>query len=179
MRYASIDNYDIANGQMNGVSIYVQGCHFRCPNCFNPETHDFNGGKEWNKEAQEDFLKLAARPYIKRISILGGEPLTSENVDDVLKLVNEIRLLFPEKKIWLFTGYTWDEITMAPGEMLDSHNGKRFKRHLIIEQCDVIVDGRYVDELRDLTLMFRGSSNQRVIDVKKSIEKGEVVLWLD
>lgn len=177
---------DISNGEGIGVALFVQGCHFHCYNCFNPETWDFNGGKEWTQEVEDKFIELASRPYIQRISILGGEPLADENLDSVLNLVNKFRLSCPEKIIWLYTGYTWDEIygyvtpldsvMTAPNcdILYDYH---MFQRKEIIKQCDVLVDGRYIDSKRDITLKWCGSTNQRVIDTKRSLQKGEIALW--
>lgn len=183
---------DISNGEGVGIALFVQGCRLHCHNCFNPETWDFNGGKEWTEEVKNKFLELANRPYIKRISILGGEPLAKENLDDVLDLVHEIRLLYPQKSIWLYTGYQLKEVYMnhfilspSAAEMVYTHidykvveeSRKDGKRSDIIKQCDVIVDGRYIDSKRDISLPYRGSSNQRLIDVKQSLQKGEIVLW--
>lgn len=172
MRYASMRNLDISNGENIGVSLFVQGCHFHCDNCFNSETWDFEGGYSWTEKATKDFLNLINRSYIKRVSILGGEPLTSRNVEEIFHLISTIRNLFPTKTIWLYTGFTWEQI-------MNPTNSDDILRKEIVSQCDVVVDGEYIDELRDITLKWRGSSNQRVIDVKKSIEKGEVVLWSD
>lgn len=166
MRYASIRSLDISNGEGVGISLFVQGCPFRCHNCFNPETWDFNGGEEWTEDIENEFIELAKRPYIKRISILGGEPLANENINDVLNLVNKIRLLLPEKTIWLYTGYEWHQCLKHP------------MRKEIVSKCDVLVDGRYIDSQRDITLRWRGSSNQRVIDVKKSLVQNKIVLML-
>lgn len=172
MRYASMRNLDISNGENIGVSLFVQGCHFHCNNCFNSETWDFEGGYSWTEKATKDFLNLINRSYIKRVSILGGEPLTSRNVEEIFHLISTIRNLFPTKTIWLYTGFTWEQI-------MNPTNSDDILRKEIVSQCDVVVDGEYIDELRDITLKWRGSSNQRVIDVKKSIEKGDVVLWSD
>ena len=172
MRYASMRNLDISNGENIGVSLFVQGCHFHCNNCFNSETWDFEGGYSWTEKSIKDFLNLVNRSYIKRVSILGGEPLTSRNVEEIFHLISTIRKLFPTKTIWLYTGFTWEQI-------MNPTNSDDILRKEIVSQCDVVVDGEYIDELRDITLKWRGSSNQRVIDVKKSIEKGEVVLWPD
>ena len=172
MRYASMRNLDISNGENIGVSLFVQGCHFHCNNCFNSETWDFEGGYSWTEKSIKDFLNLVNRSYIKRVSILGGEPLTSRNVEEIFRLISTIRKLFPTKTIWLYTGFTWEQI-------MNPTNSDDILRKEIVSQCDVVVDGEYIDELRDITLKWRGSSNQRVIDVKKSIEKGEVVLWSD
>ncbi len=172
MRYASMRNLDISNGENIGVSLFVQGCHFHCNNCFNSETWDFEGGYSWTEKSIKDFLNLINRSYIKRVSILGGEPLTSRNIEEIFQLISTIRNLFPTKTIWLYTGFTWEQI-------MNPTNSDDILRKEIVSQCDVVVDGEYIDELRDITLKWRGSSNQRVIDVKKSIEKGEVVLWSD
>lgn len=181
MRYAKIEEYEVSNGHLGGQSLYVQGCRFRCPNCFNPETWDFNGGKEWTPEVEDKFIELASRPYIKRISLLGGECLADENLDGVLNLVDRIRLSFPEKTIWIYSGYTWEQI-MYP-VITDDLNPKRDeiiqKRKEIVSQCDILVDGRFVNELKDISLKWRGSSNQRVIDIQKSLQQNKLILYCD
>lgn len=186
MRYASIRNLDISNGEGVGVSFFVQGCPFHCKNCFNSETWDFNGGKEWTEETKNKFMELINRPYIKRVSFLGGECLADQNLDEILKLVQEIRISFPEKTIWLYTGFEWNQImnikVMQPifsCEDLENKIQNVLKRQEIIKQCDVLVDGEYIDEQKDLSLKFRGSSNQRVIDVKQSLTQNKVVLYCD
>ena len=210
IHYASIRNLDISNGEGIGVDLFVQGCHFHCYNCFNTETWDFNGGKEWTTEVKEKFLELIDRPYIKRVSILGGEPLADENLDDVLDLVteinkrynfqkvdsanpckmgvsedkntDEIRLSFPNKSIWLYSGYTFDYIMEGIGY---DENGAFFfldndkKRYEIISKCDVLVDGRYIDSQRNPSKKWAGSDNQRVIDTRKSLEQNKIVLHCD
>lgn len=199
IRYAQIRSLDLSNGEGVGVALFVQGCHFHCSNCFNPETWDFNSGKEWTEEVKNKFLKLANRPYIKRISILGGEPLAEENLDGVLDLVNEFRLSCPQKSIWLYTGYTistckyFDDIifTFHPSYYhFNPLNGKPIKvddkayfikqdrkRIEIINNIDVLIDGKYVESQRDITIPWAGSSNQRVIRIQESLQKGKVVLW--
>ena len=182
MRYAKIDSFEVVNGINNGVSLFVQGCHFRCPNCFNSEAWDFNSGVKWTPDVKQKLIELAKRPYIKRISILGGEPLADENLKDVYNLVDEIRLSLPEKTIWLYSGYTWDEchcLLRGIDEYCTNFNNNNRLRMKIIEKCDVMVDGRYVDSLRDLTLKFRGSKNQRVINIKESLKHNKVILWCD
>lgn len=180
IRYASIRDFDISNGEGIGISLFVQGCHFNCPGCFNPETHDFNGGKAWTDSVLNRFLRLIERPYIKRVTILGGEALADENVSVVLRLVKQIRLLFGNKKnIWIYTGYTWGQI-MAP-VITGDFNPNRDKiirdRAEIVKMADVLVDGRFEKDKADLTYPYAGSTNQRVIDVQKSLEEGEIVLW--
>ena len=185
IRYAQIRSLDLSNGEGIGVALFVQGCQFRCPNCFNPETWDFCGGKEWTPETKNKFIELASRTYIKRISILGGEPLTEENLDDVLDLVNEFRLSLPQKTIWLYSGFTWESIMNYESTESDDFDyieesyidGLYEERKLIISQCDVLVDGKYIDSQRDITLPYRGSKNQRLIDIQKSLQKGEIILW--
>lgn len=186
MRFASMRNLDISNGEGVGVSLFVQGCDRHCFNCFNPDTWDFNGGKEWTEKTKNKFLELINRPYIKRVSFLGGECLAEQNLDGVLNLIKEIRISFPEKTIWLYTGFEWNQImnmqVMQPifsCKDLESKIQNILKRQEIIKMCDVLVDGEYIDEQKDLTLKFRGSKNQRVIDVKKSLAQNKVVLYCD
>ena len=175
MRYAQIRELDISNGEGVGVALFVQGCRFACKNCFNPDTWDFNGGKEWTQETEDKFIELANRPYIKRLSILGGEPLADENLDGVLHLVDRFRLLFPNKTIWIYSGYSFEDCLIKP--KICEENIFRALRYEMISKCDVMVDGRYIDSQRNVTLKWKGSSNQRVIDIEQSLKKGEIVLW--
>lgn len=204
---------DISNGEGIGVALFVQGCHFKCKGCFNPETWDFSGGKEWTEEIKEKFLELVDRPYIKRVSLLGGECLAEENLDNVLDLVteinkrynttqdrvyatdknnniltgfpHEIRLSSPQKSIWLYTGYTIYFADDCNKKVLSAKTDNyqlyavipTVFREKILEQCDIVIDGRYVENQRDITLPYRGSKNQHIIDVKQSLQKGEMVLW--
>ena len=200
MRYASIRELDISNGEGVGVALFVQGCHFHCYNCFNTETWDFNGGKEWTEETKNKFIKLIDRPYINRISILGGEPLAERNIDEVLSLIKEIRISYPKKSIWLYTGYhvfiNYPEshrqhkviLSTRPNastniiyddELFFKKKEEDRKRSDIISLCNVLVDGRYIDEQRDLTLAYRGSKNQRVIDVQKTLAQNKIILYCD
>ena len=157
MRYASIRDMDISNGNGIGVALFTQGCHFHCKNCFNQDTWSFDGGKEFTEEVMDKFLKLVNRDFIKRVSILGGEPLAKENVDGVCDILKNIH----NKTIWVYTGYTFEAV----------------KNYDIMKYIDYLVDGQYVDELRDLKLKFKGSSNQRIIDVQKSLKESKVVLY--
>lgn len=163
MRYASIRDIDISNGEGVGVALFVQGCNFRCYNCFNSDTWDFGGGKEWNNDIESRFLSLVSRPHIKRVSILGGEPLADENLQCVYDLITKIRLSFSSKSIWLYTGYTLEQCQ------------KDEIRYATISQCDIVVDGKYIDSQKDFRLRWKGSANQRVIDIQKTIQKGVVV----
>lgn len=180
MRYASIRNLDISNGEGVGVSLFVQGCDRHCFNCFNSETWNFNGGKEWTEEVKNKFMELIDRPYIRRISILGGEPLAEQNLDDVLSLVQQIRISFPEKTIWLYTGYELSEIIKQEQyEKVSGIPDVWSKRWEIIKLCNIVVDEEYIDEQKDLTLKWRGSKNQHVIDVKQSLAQNKMVLYCD
>lgn len=185
MRYAQIRSMDISNGEGVGVSLFVQGCPFHCKNCFNSETWDFNGGKEWTEEVKDKFMKLIDRPYIKRVSFLGGECLAEQNLDVVLDLIKEIRNSYPEKTIWLYTGFEWNSLMSKicqptfPDEKFEHDRNIHMKRQKIISNIDVLVDGEYIDEQKDLTLKWRGSKNQRVINVKQSIAQNKIVLYCD
>ena len=165
MRYAQIRSMDISNGTGIGVSLFVQGCHFHCKDCFNSETWDFSGGKPWTEDSKKIFLISVLRAYIERVSILGGEPLADENFPDVLNLVQTIHEKFPEKKIWIYTGDTWENL------LNDSQKKE------ILPYINILVDGRFETDKKDLSLKFKGSSNQRVIDVQKSLENEEVVIF--
>ena len=151
MRYAYINTCDICNGTYFGVSLFVQGCHFHCKNCFNKCTWDFNGGKEFTNDTMKDILDLLKRPYIKRFTLLGGEPLAEENIETSKEILKTIRNTYPNIKIWLYTGYEKDNI-------IDK---------CILDYVDVLVDGQYKDELRDLSLPFRGSKNQNIYYIKE------------
>ena len=181
MRYASIRELDISNGEGVGVALFVQGCRFACKNCFNPDTWDFNGGKEWTQDTADKLIELANKPYIKRLSILGGEPLADENLDGVLHLVYRFRLQFPNKSIWLYSGYTWNQV-MCP-VITDDFNPSRDeliqKRKEIVKQCNVFVDGRYIDSQRNPSKKWAGSDNQKVIDIRKSLEQNKGILYCD
>lgn len=163
MRYALIRKMDVSNGLGVGISLFVQGCRAHCNGCFNPETWNFNGGKEWNEEVKNKFFELIDKEYVARVSILGGEPLEPENIDSVYELIVEVRDRFPDKKIWLYTGREFESLT---------------KKELnVVKQCDVLVDGAFVEELKDISLAFKGSTNQQVIDVQESLKQNKIVLY--
>lgn len=161
MRYNKIRKMDISNGPGIRVSIFMQGCTFNCKNCFNKETHDFNGGEEFTDEVIEKIIKLAEPGEIKGLSILGGEPLHPKNIEGTTKLAKKFKSIYKDKTIWLWTGFLFD---------------KNLKDFEILNYIDVLVDGVYKDELHDFRLKYRGSSNQRVIDVKKSLKEDKIIL---
>lgn len=181
MNYSQIRSMDISNGEGVGIALFVQGCHFHCPSCFNQDTWDFNGGKEWTEETKKTFLKLADKPYIKRVSFLGGECLANENLEGVYDVIKDVKELFPDKKIWMYTGYTWESIfNPIVTDNLDLERDRLIElRKMIVKMTDILIDGQYIHEQRDMNLKFRGSKNQRVIDVKKSIKQGKIILYLD
>ncbi len=160
MRYNTIRQLDIANGPGCRVSLFVQGCSFNCPGCFNTIARDFEGGTEFTDQTVELLLELARSDHISGLSILGGEPLHPKNRTDVLDLVKKFKEVYPQKTVWLWTGYLWEDIV---SDLVDSG-------------LDVVVDGRFVEDLKDLRLKYCGSSNQRVIDVKASIKNNNITL---
>lgn len=160
MRYNKIRKMDISNGPGIRVSIFMQGCSFHCKDCFNSETWDFKAGKEFNDEIINKVLDLASLPHIVGLSILGGEPMHPNNREGTIKLAKAFKKRYPNKDIWVWSGYLFDELKDIEG----------------LSYIDTLVDGRFVLEQANPTLKFRGSSNQRVIDVKKSLEAGNVVL---
>lgn len=169
MRYSLIREMDISNGIGVGISLFVQGCHFHCQGCFNQETWDFDGGHEWAAEIEDKFIELARRPYIQRISFLGGEPLADENAETVFNIIKRLKQLYPSKKIWIYTGYTWESIMES--KTLNDY------RKMAVYEADVLVDGQFQFDKQDINnkqVLWAGSSNQRVIDVKKSIMADDI-----
>ena len=161
MHYNKIRKMDVSNGPGIRVSIFMQGCTFNCKNCFNPNTHDFNGGKEFNDKTIEKVLELCNQEYIQGLSILGGEPLHPKNIVGSTKLAKSFKEKYPNKTLWVWTGFNYEYL----------------QNQEIFNYIDVLVDGQYVDELHDFTLKWCGSSNQRVIDIKKTKKQGKIVIW--
>ena len=184
MNYHDIKKCDMLNGDGIRVSLWVSGCEHNCSQCQNPQTWDIGSGIPFDKEAEEELLDAINKDYISGITFTGGDPLHEDNLEDVLNLINKIRLLLPDKTIWLYSGYTWDEIwecntsgTSLNGEPWKGWTIDKCYRQDILKQCDVFVDGRYIDNLKDITLKWRGSSNQRVIDIQKSLKENKVALY--
>lgn len=167
------------NGTGLRVCLWCSGCDHHCKNCQNPITWDPNDGAKFDIKAKNEIFNELSKDYISGITLTGGDPLHQKNLESVLDLVNEIRLSYPEKTIWLYSGYTWEQI-MYP-VVTDDFNPERDKflkmRREIVKQCDVLVDGHYEEDKRDVTYHWAGSTNQRVIDVKKTLEQGSVILW--
>ena len=181
MNYIKIDTEDVCNGDGLRVVLWLSGCSHHCYNCQNPQTWDANSGIPFDESAKKELFRELDKDYISGLTLSGGDPLHEANLDGVLDLVNKIRLLFPNKSIWLYSGYTWNQV-MNP-VITDDFNPSRDelldKRKEIVKQCNILVDGKYIDSQRDITLKWRGSSNQRVIDTRKSLEQNKVVLYCD
>ena len=160
MRYNTIRQLDIANGPGCRVSIFVQGCSFNCPGCFNTVARDFEGGKEFTDQTMELILELTKPSHISGLSILGGEPLHTQNREEVLKLIRRFKEKYPDKSVWIWTGYLIEDVF----------------EDLVDSEIDVIVDGCFIEGLKDIRLKYRGSSNQRVIDLKETIRTGDLTL---
>ena len=160
MRYHKIRKMDISNGPGVRVSIFMQGCSFHCKNCFNPETHDFMGGKEFTEDTIEHVLTLCEKETIQGLSILGGEPMHPKNIEGTTKLAKAFKEKFPNKTIWTWSGFLFDQ------DLKDKE---------ILKYIDVLVDGQYIDHLRNPKLKYCGSSNQRVIDVPRSLKENKVI----
>ena len=164
MRYAKIRKMDISNGPGVRVSIFFQGCGFHCKNCFNPETWNFDGGLEFNDSVISEIIDLCRADYVTGLSILGGEPMHPNNIEGTCLLAKRFKEAYPNKTIWCWSGFLFDQ------DLKDKE---------VLNYIDVLVDGQFVDEKRNPSLKWRGSSNQRVIDVVKSIKNNKVILYCD
>lgn len=168
MNYAGLNKYDSANGPGVRVSLFVSGCNHHCKNCFNPEAWDFNYGEEFTDDTLHEIIDAMTHKWISGITFLGGEPMDPKNVVKVNQIIRRIRCSFPHKTIWLYSGYTLEELMSRYQNMfLDETIGQEvgYATGDILRNIDVLVDGEFVDDLKDLKLRFRGSSNQRIIDM--------------
>ena len=173
MNYAEIKNCDIANGPGVRVSLFVSGCSHHCKGCFNEIAWDYNYGQPFTEEVEDSILEMLKPSYIRGLTLLGGEPFDPKNQAAVVHLLRRIKKAYPNKSIWAFTGYLFDK-DILPGKLGDPAITEEYVSYL-----DVLVDGRFVEEKKNLSLRFRGSENQRLIDVPASLKAGEVVLWND
>lgn len=169
MHYGEIKNYDIANGEGVRVSLFVSGCTHHCKNCFNAETWDFNYGKPFTKETEDLLIEYLSHDYIDGLTVLGGEPFEPSNQSALLPFLKRVRQNLPKKTIWCYTGYLFDE------ELLKESRTRCEYTDEMLSLIDVLVDGEFVQDLYDISLSFRGSSNQRIIDVSKSLKTGSIV----
>lgn len=185
MNYLKIEHEDVCNGTGLRVVLWLSGCSHHCYNCQNPQTWNPGSGIPFDESAKQEIFNELSKDYISGITFSGGDPLYENNLDEVLKLVKEIRISFPEKTIWLYTGFEWNSLITKINQ--PTFPDKNFahtieihkKRQEIIKLCNVVVDGEYIDEQKDLTLKFRGSKNQHVIDVKQSLTQNKMVLYCD
>ena len=167
------------NGDGLRVVLWLSGCSHNCYKCQNPQTHDPNSGILFDEKAEEELFRELSKDYISGLTLTGGDPLHENNLDGVLNLVNKIRLLMPKKTIWLYTGYNFQKVMRQLPNLATKENFNMHKRQKIINSVDVLVDGRYIDSQRNISAKWKGSDNQRVIDIKKSLQQGEVVLYCD
>lgn len=171
MNYADIKKCDVANGPGVRVSLFVSGCTHHCKECFNPETWDFKYGKPFTKDTEDKIIKYMEPDYIKGITLLGGEPLEHINQQGILPLLRRIKKMYPEKNVWCFTGYDFEKD--VTGRMLVEWEETKE----LLSYIDVMVDGEFIIEKKDLGLIFKGSSNQRTIMVKESLASNKLILW--
>ena len=171
MHYGEIKNCDIADGIGVRVSLFVSGCTNRCPGCFQPQTWDFSYGKPFDAAVEDRLLDMLAPSYIDGLTLLGGEPFEPENQRALLPFLRRVKARYPGKTIWAYSGFTLEQLT-TPG-----HHANCEATEEILSMLDVLVDGRFVESLRNLSLRFRGSENQRLIDMRRTRKEGRIVLW--
>lgn len=171
MYYGNIKKCDIADGPGVRVSLFVSGCTNKCENCFQPQTWDFFYGDPFTQKTEDELLEALAPSYIAGLTVLGGEPMEPSNQRALLPFLRRVKAAFPNKTVWIYSGFTYEEITSK-----GSHPHCEATEE-ILSLCDVLVDGRFVESLKDITLLFRGSSNQRIIDLKKTLKQGKVALY--
>ncbi len=173
MYYGEIKNCDIANGIGVRVTLFVSGCTNHCEQCFQPQTWDFCYGNPFTEEIENQILQMLAPEYIDGLTLLGGEPFEPANQRDLLHFVKKVKEQYPNKTVWCFSGFRLDD------ELLKDSYARCEVTDQLLSYIDVLVDGRFVAALKDISLRFRGSSNQRIIDIPKTLAKGEIVLWQD
>ena len=171
MNYATIKKRDIANGIGVRVSLFVSGCTHRCKNCFNKEAWDFSYGEKYTYETEALILSYLEPSFVNGLSLLGGEPFEPQNQKELVKLLRAVKEKFPKKDVWCYTGYLFDE------QLLKDSRARCEYTDEMLSYIDILVDGPFVEEEKDITLQFRGSKNQRIIDVKRSLSENTVVLW--
>lgn len=171
MNYAALKPFDVANGPGVRVSLFVSGCRHMCKNCFNKEAWDFNYGEPYTEEQTEKILEAMKPEYIKGFSLLGGEPFEKENQAVLCEVLEKIKEAYPEKTVWCYTGFLYDT-DLLTGKICDFSITKR-----MLDCIDILVDGKFIEEEKDLSLRFKGSRNQRIIDVKASLKEGKIIRW--
>lgn len=174
MNIAEIKTNDIANGEGVRTSVFVSGCRHHCHDCFNEIAWDFEYGKPWNEDTQNFILSSSAPPWIAGLSLLGGEPFEPENQSGLLALIKAFKNRFPQKTVWCYTGFTFEQLTGKAASRAAGSTANEMLKYI-----DVLVDGKFEKELKNITLKFRGSENQRIIDVRKTLESGNITLYLE
>ena len=172
MNYIRITDEDLANGSGVRCVLWVAGCDIHCEGCHNPDTWNFDAGQSFDDTTMEELVGVINRPWVQGLSLSGGHPLACKNLPEVYKICKTVKERCPDKDIWLYTGYT-----LHARDFDNSYDNGRLLLNRVLTMCDVVVDGKYDKELRDISLRFRGSSNQRIIDVKKTILNKEICLW--
>lgn len=173
MRYAAIRTMDVSNGAGLGISLFTQGCRNRCPHCHNLEQWNFEGGEVFTRESQDKIIELCSAEWVKRFSVLGGEPLEPENHQQLADLLNKVKNTYPNISIWLYTGFVLEDLFQ------ESCRANTPYIRDILSHCDIVVDGPYIESKKNIALRFAGSENQRVIDMNKTRNAGRIVLWQD
>lgn len=164
MNYIKITKHDIANGPGIRVVLWVSGCSLCCKGCQNPSTWDISAGSLFDDNAKQELFSALEKPYIQGLTLSGGHPLESQNLTTIYNLISEVKSRFPEKDIWLYTGFTWETAIQNP------------IRNQILQMCDVVVDGPFIEKKKDISLKYRGSKNQRLIDVRKTLKKQRIIV---
>lgn len=167
MRYINIDKCECNNGLGIGVSVYFQGCSLKCKGCFNPETWNFEEGKLFSFDVEEYILKLLEPSYISRLTLTGGNPLEKRNYEQLLRFILLVKIFYPEKKIWIYTGFTLEELLEQQNPYLNQ----------ILQNIDVLIDGQFQEDKKDLTYPFAGSTNQRIIDMPQTLKQNKIILF--
>lgn len=173
MNYAGIKYCDIANGLGCRTVLFVSGCRNHCKDCFQPQTWDFSYGRPFDEQVKRDILDSLAPSYVQGLTLLGGEPFEPENQKELVTFVEQVKQLYPTKDIWAFTGYVYDRDLIVGGRKHTEHTDK------LLSMLDVLVDGPFISEEKDIRLKFRGSGNQRVIDIKQTLKQGTVCLFME
>ena len=179
MNYHNITYPDMNNGDGLRVVLWLSGCSHHCYNCQNPQTWDVNSGIPFDESAKEELFRELGKDYISGLTLSGGDPLHEANLDGVLDIVNRFRFSLPNKSIWIYSGYTWNQVVnpVITDDFNPSRDELLRKRKEIVKQCTVMVDGRYIDSQRDISLRWRGSKNQNCIDIQQSLHQNKIVLY--
>lgn len=173
MKYCNIKKNDIADGVGVRITLFVSGCTHHCKGCFQPETWNFDYGEEFTKEVEDSLIKMLAPDFVDGLTLLGGEPMEPENQRALLPFMQRVRETYPTKTVWCYTGYTLET------DLLGESRARCEVTDALLSCIDVLVDGEFVEEKKNISLLFRGSENQRLIDLPKTLERGEVLLWAE